>query len=136
MDEAVVASVRKAKDIGLKQYVEFVEQRIAINQHPLSDTITKNNLLLFASNPAKTGSKSKAQISLLKRDCQLFSRLYISCQSRDGDLDQFFAHENQSEPPSLSLQGQLRHSTKSDFVSCFEATYTSSECQTGIGMMY
>ena len=48
----------------------------------------------------------------MKRDCSLFSRLYIACQTRDGNLDDFFKHENQGCPPSLSDQGHLRLPTK------------------------
>jgi len=35
-------------------------------------------------------------------------------------LDTFFAHENQATPPSLSLGGKIRPSTKSDLLHCLE----------------
>ena len=41
------------------------------------------------------------------------------CQIRDGDLDQFFAHENQSTPPSLSVGGKLPNG-KVDLLSCLQ----------------
>ena len=42
-------------------------------------------------------------------------------QSRDGDLKEFFAHEIQSFPPSLSDIGKLYLlSTKSDLLKCIE----------------
>ena len=34
--------------------------------------------------------------------------------TRDGDLDSFFKHENQNTPPSLSLGGKIRLGTKAD----------------------
>lgn len=37
---------------------------------------------------------------------------------RDGDLDQFFSHENQVAPPSLSLRGKIRLGTKADLLYC------------------
>lgn len=43
----------------------------------------------------------------------------MACQTRDGDLRQFFVHENQAAPPSLSLQGTFRSGTKAD-LSCLE----------------
>ena len=59
---------------------------------------------------------------MLKSDYALFSRLCIACQSRDGDLDQFFKHENQGCPPSLSQHGSLRlPGNKSDLLQCIEA---------------
>ena len=60
------------------------------------------------------------QMSALKSDCSLFSRLYVSCQVRSGDLEEFFSHENQNYPPSLSSQGHLNSGTKSDLVGCLE----------------
>ena len=49
--------------------------------------------------------------TLTKNDCYLFSRLYISCQTREGNLEQFYAHDKQPAPPSLSLGGKLRLGT-------------------------
>ncbi|CAB4001311.1 Hypothetical predicted protein [Paramuricea clavata] len=43
-----------------------------------------------------------------KQYAALYSKLFIACQSRDGDLNQFFSHENQGAPPSLSENGNLR----------------------------
>ena len=46
--------------------------------------------------------------------------MYISCQTRDVDLDQFFAHGSQSSPPSLSVGGKLRIGKKADLLSCLQ----------------
>ena len=56
----------------------------------------------------------------LKNDVNLFSRLYIGCQNRDGSLDEFFQHENQAFPPSLSDGGGIRLGVKSDLLTCLE----------------
>ncbi|KAL9954024.1 hypothetical protein ACROYT_G041512 [Oculina patagonica] len=45
-------------------------------------------------------------------------RLYIASQQRDGDLEEFFKHENQPYPPSLSEFGNLRFGKKSDLITC------------------
>ena len=61
----------------------------------------------------------------MKSDCALFARLYISCQTRDGDLDEFFKHENQGCPPSLSHLGKLRLPKKKyEQTECLEANTT------------
>ena len=39
---------------------------------------------------------------------------------RDGDLDDFFAYENQACPPALSQIGKMRLDKKSDLVGCLE----------------
>ena len=54
------------------------------------------------------------------RDVGLFSRLYIVCQTRVGNLDELFSHENQASPPALSEGGRLRFGAKSDLLACFE----------------
>ena len=56
----------------------------------------------------------------LKDDLQLFSRLYISCQTRDGNLEEFIPHENQVFPPALSDGGSFRLGSKSDLLTCLQ----------------
>ena len=61
----------------------------------------------------------------MKSDRALFARLYISCQTRDGDLDKFFKHENQECPPSLSHVGKRRLPKKKyELTECLEANTT------------
>jgi hypothetical protein len=59
-----------------------------------------------------TDTKHKA----LKEDCNLFSQLFISCQSRQCDLREFFKFENQPFPAALSDNGKLHSCQKSDLV--------------------
>ena len=59
-------------------------------------------------------------VTLLKSEASLFATLYVACQTRDGDMDTFFSHENQPFPPSLSSFGQLRQGKKSDLMACME----------------
>ena len=61
------------------------------------------------------------QLAAVKSDCSLFLRLYIACQSRDGDLDQFFSHENQAAPPALLTGGKLRLAVKADLLYCLKS---------------
>ena len=49
----------------------------------------------------------------MKSDVMLFSRIYISCQTRDGNLKDFVQRENQAWPPALPDGGRLRLGTKS-----------------------
>ena len=52
-------------------------------------------------------------------------RLYIACQTKGGDLDQFFSHEIQAVPPALSCGGKQRIGTKADLQHCFESCVAS-----------
>ena len=86
----------------------------------MHDSTKKNKLPLFRSPRQKEPSKDKQQISSLKSDCALFSRLFFSGQTREKDLDDFFEHENQGCPPSQS--GQLRlPGKKSDLTDCIQS---------------
>ena len=57
----------------------------------------------------------------LASDCRLYANLYVACQSRKGNLEEFFSHENQYFPISISEIGKLRKcNAKSDFLKCLE----------------
>ena len=121
LDTAVAETLRKAEALGEENYQTFVQERLIASTKPIiTDVIPKNKLALFSNPPAKSPSKQKMQVAALKNDCYLFSRLYVSCQTRTGDLDKFFAHENQAAPPSLSLGGKIRLGTKADLLNCLE----------------
>ena len=60
------------------------------NQACVTDPLKKNNLPTFSTPTKKAVSKDQAKVKLLKEDCSLFGRLYIACQTRDGNLDEFF----------------------------------------------
>ena len=66
------------------------------------EPLKRNKLPLFSRKSALDVSSSKSKLQSIKDDCQLFSRLFISYQSRQCDLKEFLMHENQTTPPSLS----------------------------------
>ena len=117
-NDQVVQSIRSAKVSGEKAFKNFWDERIEGNK-PLSDPIPRSKLVLF-KNSQVVKSKGKAQVSSLKKDCNLLSRLFISSAVRDPDLNEFFAHENQAAPPALSYEGQIRKGSKSDLINCLE----------------
>ena len=67
------------------------------------------------------------KVDSLKDDSKLYASLYIACQSRSGDLGEFFSHENHSYPPSISKYGKLRKSSKADFVGILESAGETRE---------
>ena len=120
MDNSVGKTVQEIEAIGEDQYKRFIEERLEKYEKPITEPIIKNTLSLFRKPTVKHHpTRQQDLITALKNDCSLFSRLYISCQIRDRDLDTFFAHENQATPPSLSLGGKIKPSAKSD-LHCLE----------------
>ena len=57
----------------------------------------------------------------MKHDFSLFGTLYVSMQKRPGDLQEFFNHETQAYPPSLSDHRQLSFGKKSDLLECLSS---------------
>lgn len=125
VSDGVVQAVKNVIKIGQEQYDAFVDERFVQRSKPITEVIKKTNLPLFSRPEEKVPSKQKAQVAALKNDCALFSRLYIACQSRDGNLEDFFKHENQPWPPSLAQMGKFREGQKSDLVKCLESFQVS-----------
>jgi hypothetical protein len=111
--QSVTVTVRSIQELGEKQFAEYVEQRLVQKRMTIFQPLKKNMLPLFSTCARKPG-KLQQSVQLLRADCNLFSRLYVACQNREGNLDEFFRHENQPVPPSLSSEGHIRLGTKSD----------------------
>ena len=113
--------VKKAEKTGKDQFQTFIKDRLHSEKKSLYDVIPKNKLLIFKQSNLSMSTKSKERIQSLTADRRLFSRLFIACQSRKGDLQNFFSHENHGYPISISEYGRLRKcSAKSDFVTCLK----------------
>ncbi|KAG7156428.1 hypothetical protein Hamer_G006187 [Homarus americanus] len=87
---------------------------------PLGDTNKLNKLTLFSSMKSKSPTRSKQHLAFAKDDCGLFSRLYKTCQTREGDLDEFLKHENRAYPPELSSGGKFHFSKKAHLLTPLE----------------
>ena len=130
VDDAVVASVRKVESLGQQQCKEFFADRLLHCTTPLDAKITKNNLQLFGNHEGK--SRTQVKFESIKHDRHLFSTLFIASQAREADIDEFFRHENQSFPPSLSDNGRLRSKTKSDLLQCLEELIPPNDVKTNV----
>ena len=120
VDPEVVETIQNIVRVGEEQYNLFFTERLNSNGKSLNDTIKRNKFPLFNNRHTKAASNDKQQIASLKEDRSLFSKLYVSCQVRNGDIDEFLRHENQSSPPSLSQGGNLRHGEKSALMPLIE----------------
>ena len=105
----------------------FVRERLIDRSKPLEDRITRNNLCLWTTPSKIKIDKDKQKLKSSCTDCQLFSKLYIGCQNREGNLDEFFSHENQGSPSSLSDGGRIRQGSKSDLIPCIEKMIETDE---------
>ena len=113
-DPAVIETVRNAKQIGQDQFEAFSKECIVDRTKSIEEAIHRNKLPLVATKRGPKIPKGNQQVKYLKNDVALFARLYIGCQTRDGNLEDLFRHENQQCPPALSDGGRLYLGSKSD----------------------
>ena len=104
MPSEVLVSVMSAEQKGQEQWRSFA------NREPgqFYDAITRNHIPLFCSANKFQGKRKPSQLATAKEDINLFSRMYVACQNRDGDMETFFSHENHAWPPSLAENGIMR----------------------------
>lgn len=107
-DPAIVETVRVIEKTGQEQYEKYMTERVIKRTTPLSDPISRNKMPLFSRPPARVPSKAKQIVSSLKSDCVLFSRLYIACQTRDGDLDNWVLRRHVHSLYSMPSQVAIR----------------------------
>ena len=87
---------------------------LLIKTVPITDPIKRH---LFSRSPVRQKSSKELQLSSLKNNCSLFSRLCIASLICNGDLDEFFQHENHACPPALSQMVVMR---TGDLLHCLE----------------
>ena len=90
MPDSMVHIIRTAEYMGKAQHHTFVSERLNSNIAAVNHTAHKNNLPLLTYKSGKKPIKSTSKICNLQNDVHLFSRIYISCQTRDSDVDAFF----------------------------------------------
>ncbi len=105
--ESVVVTIRSLHQTGKNQYDNCVKDVFSDLSKPIQQPIKKNSLPLFRNPKVKVKSKQGQRIKVLQNNSVLFGHLYISMQDREGDLKEFFAHEAQPFPPSISDHGKL-----------------------------
>ena len=66
------------------------------------DTIKNDIIEIFLISRSKSSSKLHQKLKLAKNKLGLFSCFFITSQTRNGDLNTFFDHENQATPPLIS----------------------------------
>ena len=133
-DISVIETARSAYKIGKDQFDLFVKERLMERKVSVDEVLSRNKLTLFTAKHLSE-KKGKQQLMLVKSDMQFLSSVYKACHTRDGNLEEFFRHENQSCPPSLSNMWNLRLGGKSDLLPCLEnlsAAKSEAPAVTGI----
>ena len=122
---SAVALLGQHYDRGKEQFLKLMDALQSGDENMSYQPIKKNKLAFFKQGPAASNPKQKT----LKEDCCLFSQLFISCQSRKCNLQEFFKHENQPVPAALSDNGKLHSCQKSQLVEILEAQIVKSDIE-------
>ena len=112
VDTQVADNMARLPDTG-KKYSTFMYSLNNREKSGLYEPLKKNKCALFSHKGKQDATSSNSKLDILKNDYNLFSRLLISCQSRNCDLGDFFRHENQKYQPSLSQNDTLNFRFKS-----------------------
>ena len=105
LDASGVMDLNVLETTGKEYYNHFAKTVFEERCHSIHLPIKKNSFSLFKK-------KTPRNITTKKESRNLKKTTLHSTQSRDGDLDEFFAHEIQSFPPSLSDFGKFHLSSK------------------------
>ena len=109
-------SICTAYTIRERRSIQFVDEHLIRKSVSLYDNIKLNKLPLLGQRIERKPCWAERTVTLLKADCRLLAKLYVRCQSRANDLENFFAPENYAFPLSLPEYGKLRKCVKSDFI--------------------
>ena len=127
MADPSIKSIQDAKRIGEAQYQAYVRERLLTCNKSIYEVISRNKLYLFRNKNAVKASKDKWKVVSLQQNRKLYASLYVACQSRNGDLADFFAHENHAYPPAIPEYGKLRKGNKADFLAILEKHKSSND---------
>lgn len=118
MPDAAAVELWEAEARGKALVKSFVEDRLVNKNKSVYDPIKRCSLAIFSGQKKRT--LLAPILKTLKSDLQLYSRLFIVSTARNLDLDKFFEYENQSSPPSISINGVIRSGVKSHLVEMLE----------------
>ena len=106
-------------DIGNQQYGEFTRERLIYGQKVVSDRIKLNRFVL----PTTKINEDENDRKVLKSET--FNKLRITCELRPNLCKQAFTKEFTHLPESLTKNGEMYHSTKSQALKIFDAVNPS-----------
>ena len=126
-DKASVSLIEKA---GKQQYETYVNDILIGRTKSFDIAIKKNNFLLFKA--PKHRQRKSQKLGTVRANASILGRRFIATQSRQGNLDEFFAHETQEFPPSMAESAEkMYHSKKSDVLVCFEKEMNETQSDNG-----
>ena len=108
---------------------KLFQQPRSRDSHNQSHILYNNATYLFLAR-LRNGNQVQQVIKLpISRVTADSSRQYIPYQAREGNLQEFFKHENNSSPLALSCNGKLRSGQKWELILCIELNTMLVHCR-------
>jgi len=85
-DPTIAGLVGTHQERGKQQFKSLVDGLEIDDKSSFYHPIKKNKVAFFTHDKAASSSKEK----VMKEECQLFCKLFISCQVRQINLEEFF----------------------------------------------
>lgn len=86
-------TIHETEEIEKLQAYIFISERIVTKTCFKNASISRNKFSFFsAANTSSNLTTSRKEKQDLKKDIQMFSRLYIASQVRGGDIQKLFSH--------------------------------------------
>ena len=86
LEQKVTGELMQVEHTGKKQLLKWVETRLHQTLCPITNTICKKNLKIFRTKKSRCSLEKQEKSSIAKDNVTLFSQMYISCQTREGNL--------------------------------------------------
>lgn len=96
--------------VFLQKYRRYVLDRLVTTKESIHLPIKQSQLSIFKVKAVKKVNKDKMKLAAANMDSNVFCKLFIACSSRQGNVSDFFMHENNRYPPSISDLGSLSQS--------------------------
>lgn len=94
--------VKKLELLAKEQYEKFVKSVLVEDRtEDVMTPIKKNKYKLFQNPTARKKSAAEKKVQSSKDHAGLFAKLFVTLQTRGGDLALFFQHESAVPPPSM-----------------------------------
>ena len=112
--------------LGKEQFKTYQESILHSRKIALTTTIKRNKLQIYKDTKIKRKSAMKLKVDNFKQQAGFFGKIFVTLESRDEYLKEFFRHESSSWPPALSCGGLLHTCAKSDLLKCLLDPTTSN----------
>ena len=119
----MIETVCIVKQIGQEKFEAYSNNCLIYRTKTIDEPMKKGKLHLFGTHRRPKVPKRKE--ASVKNDMALFTRFYIDCQNCDGNLDEFFRHENQACTLALSDASKLHLGSKNQLLERLEGVAES-----------